>query len=530
MIKLLVAQINPTVGAIDYNAKLILDIIKAHSKQHDIILFPELALSGYPPEDLLLRDELHTKISYELKKIQRAAPSCHVILGHPEKKAANIYNTASLFFQGKRYVSYHKQKLPNNGIFDEKRYFTEGEARPGIFTLNDMRFGICICEDLWQEGPFAELLQADIQVLLALNASPFDQEKYAKRVKLLNKLSKNKLMIVYANLIGGQDELLFDGLSMSFDKTGKLKTRAKTLTEDLHSITITKNTIKGELNPLLAKTELLYKALVVAVKDYVHKTKHSAVLVGLSGGIDSALTLAIAVDALGCENVTAVRMPSRYTDSISLIDADLLIHTLKVKSYTLPIESMFNASLATLHEIFRQHSPNIAEENLQARIRALILLGISNKTNQLILTTSNKSELAMGYGTIYGDMAGAFNVLKDIYKTEVYQLANYRNQQSFVIPERILTRAPSAELAFNQKDQDTLPPYDRLDLILKELIENRATLKDLIKQGFQEQEIINIQKTIQRNEFKRNQAPVGPKVSKVAFGRDWRFPICNGWL
>lgn len=533
-IKLLVAQINPSVGKIAANAMLILNIIKEHASNHDLILFPELALSGYPPEDLLFFQDFHAQIEDALEKIQTAAPNCHVIVGHPEKRDDRIFNTATLFYKNKRYVRYHKQKLPNEGVFDEKRYFTEGEKRSGIFTLKGIRCGICICEDLWQTGPVDQLLQADVQILFALNASPFDQGKYDQRVNLLTKISKKGLAIVYANLVGGQDELLFDGASMCFDSFGTLKTRAAVFAEDLLSIRISTSSLKQlaittnrSLSPWPDKDAILYQALVTATKDYVHKSGHSEVLIGLSGGIDSALTLTIAVDALGFEKVTAVCMPSRYTADMSVVDAELLIKALKVKSYTISIEPSFTAMLETLAPIFANFTPNIAEENVQARLRAMILLGISNKTSALILTTSNKSEIAMGYGTIYGDMAGAFNVLKDLYKTEVYKLAKYRNQLNHVIPTRILTRDPSAELSFNQKDQDSLPPYNKLDKILKEIIENHAPIATLIAQGFKKQEIIHIINTIKRNEFKRSQAPIGPKVSKVAFGRDWRFPICK---
>lgn len=526
-LNLLVAQINPIVGDIASNSLSILNIIKKHADNHDLILFPELALSGYPPEDLLFYQDFHTQIEDALKDIQKAAPNCHVIVGHPEKQGDFIFNAATLFYKNKRYVRYHKQKLPNEGVFDEKRYFTEGEKRPGIFTLKNIRCGICICEDLWHQEPINQFLQADVQLILALNASPFYQEKYSERVNLLTKISKKGLSIVYANLVGGQDELLFDGASMCFDNLGSLKAQAAVFTEDLLSISIDGHNIKSIKEQLPDKYALLYQALVTATKDYVHKSGHSEALIGLSGGIDSALTLAIAVDALGCDKVTAVCMPSRYTAKISLIDAELLIKALKVKSHTISIEPSFKTMLETLSPVFAGFAPNIAEENLQARLRALILLGISNKTGALILTTSNKSEIAMGYGTIYGDMAGAFNVLKDVYKTEVYELTKYRNKIDAVIPERILTRAPSAELAFNQKDQDTLPPYDRLDKILKEIIENHASVTTLTSKGFAKQEVIQILQTIKRNEFKRRQAPPGPKVSKIAFGRDWRFPICK---
>jgi NAD+ synthase (glutamine-hydrolysing) len=530
-LRILVAQINPIVGNLHHNAKLIKDIITQHAQTHDIILFPELALTGYPPEDLLFQSNFHAQVETELKSIQAISLDCHVIVGHPQVRHGDCFNAASVFYQGKRLAHYHKQHLPNDGVFDEKRVFVPGEKRPCIFTLHGLRIGLCICEDLWRPGPVEQLLQADIQVLLAINASPFYMQKYSKRLNLLETISKKGLAMVYANLVGGQDELIFDGQSMSLNNQGQLQTRAKAFVSDLHSITLTPTKIQGECVTLLTPEETLYQALVLGTRDYVHKSGFTGALIGLSGGIDSALTLAIAVDALGSDQVTAVKMPSRYTQAISNEDADLQIQALGVKAHTFPIETAFKACLETLQPVFSQFPSTTAEENLQARIRGMFLMGLSNKTNQLVLTTSNKSEVAVGYSTLYGDMAGAFNVLKDVYKTQVYALARYRNGLSPVIPERVMTRAPSAELAPDQTDQDTLPPYERLDNMLQALIEDFISPQTLIEQGFPKLEVEQTVQRIQRNEYKRKQAPPGVKVSSRAFGKDWRFPIINqfGW-
>lgn len=526
-LRLLLAQINPMVGRIKENAAMMINIIAEQSPHHDLILFPELALSGYPPEDLLFQQEFHQLIETELKRIQAASSDCYVIVGHPQIRHGQCFNAASVFHQGKRHAHYHKQHLPNTGVFDEKRYFTPGEKRPCILTIHGMRLGVCICEDLWHPGPVEQLLQADVQVLLALNASPFDTTKYQRRVDLLENIARRGLAVAYVNLVGGQDELMFDGQSITFNHQGQLQTRAKSFYPELHSVSLTPAHIKGPCAPLLSTEACLYEALVLGTRDYIHKTGFTGALIGLSGGIDSALTLAIAVDALGADHVTAVKMPSRYTQTMSVEDADIQIQAMGVKSHQLSIDPLFQASLETLSPVFSEYAPNIAEENLQARLRALILMGISNKTSQIVLTTSNKSEIAMGYSTLYGDMAGGFNVLKDVYKTQVYALAHYRNTIQPVIPERVLTRAPTAELAPGQTDQDTLPPYDRLDRMLYALIEARVTPHDLIAEGFPASEVNQVVRALQRFEYKRRQSPPGIKVSTRAFGRDWRFPIAR---
>lgn len=526
-LNILVAQINPIVGNLKHNTQLMLDIIKQHATTHDIILFPELALTGYPPEDLLLRHHFHEQVEFYLKQLQAASIDCHVIVGHPQQHQSNCFNAASVFYEGKRLAHYHKQNLPNKSVFDERRYFSPGEKRACIITIKGLRIGVCICYDLWKPGPVEQLLQADVQVLLSLNASPFYIGKYEERVQILETISKKGIAVVYANLVGGQDELIFDGQSLSFNNKGKLQTRAKAFETDLQTIQLTQAHIQGECTELLTPEATLYKALVTATRDYVHKTGFSEVLIGLSGGIDSALTLAIAVDALGKEHVTAVKMPSRYTQPISLEEADAQIDILGVQHHTLSIEPTFLACLDTLHPIFSHYSLSTAEENIQARIRGMLLMGLSNKTNKLVLTTSNKSEIAVGYGTLYGDMAGGFNVLKDVYKTQVYKLAHYRNSLSTVIPERVITRAPSAELAPNQTDQDSLPPYERLDTMLEAYLEQDVSGPELIKQGFSQREVEDMIARIHRNEYKRKQAPLGVKLAPLAFGRDRRFPNCN---
>jgi NAD+ synthase (glutamine-hydrolysing) len=529
-LSILVAQTNPTVGKIRTNQQQILAKIQQHQDAYDVLLFPELALSGYPPEDLLFCPDFHTQIQDALKEIQQASLKAYVIVGHPHKIQNKIYNAASTFFQGQRIAHYHKQHLPNTGVFDEQRYFSSGEARACMVTIQHYRVGIVICEDLWQPGPVEQVLQADGQVLLALNASPYHTQKVEQRISVLQSIAKKGLHVVYANLVGGQDELVFDGQSMVFDPQGQCQARAAAFQEEDMGVTLQGNHSFGPQAAALTKNEELYQALVLGTRDYVHKTGFEHIYLGLSGGIDSALTLVIAKDALGAERVTAVKMPSRHTQAMSIDDADLQIQALGVHQLTLSIEPAYEALLKTLHPVFSLHPMNTAEENLQARIRGTLLMGLANKTNGLILTTSNKSEVAVGYSTLYGDMAGAFNVLKDVYKTQVYALARECNQNGPIIPARVIERAPSAELAPNQTDQDTLPPYPVLDAMLQAIIDEDVSYEELLRRGFSPESVQDVLQRIQRNEYKRQQAPLGVKVTPRAFGRDWRYPITNQFV
>lgn len=528
-LRLLMAQINPTVGAINANAEKIIGIIKAHQHDHDIIVFPELALTGYPPEDLLFRPEFYLAIHEAMQAIEAITHHCHVIVGHPYQEGAHCYNAASVLNQRHREVLYYKQHLPNYGVFDEKRYFTPGIKPAPVFNVKHQKIGLCICEDSWQSGPVQQLLNAKASLMISINASPFDQCKQAYREALLQTHAKQGLAIIYVNQVGGQDELVFDGQSMAFDPDGQLCARAPAFVETLQTVTVHKKQVQGHITPLLSREALIYNALQCGLRDYVTKNGFKGVLLGLSGGIDSALTLAIASDALGPERVQAVFMPSRYTAAMSMEDAIQQATLMHVAHTTLSIEPGFEALLTTLAPAFKDEPADITEENLQARIRGVLLMALSNKTGKMLLTTSNKSETAVGYSTLYGDMAGGFAVLKDVLKTTVYALAYYRNTIAPVIPERVLTRAPTAELAPNQTDQDQLPDYAVLDAIITHYMENNLSANEIIQQGYPESDVRRVIQWIKRNEYKRRQAAPGVKITTCAFGRDWRYPITAGF-
>ena len=526
---LLMAQINPTVGAIEDNAEKIMDVIREHQPLHDIILFPELTLTGYPPEDLLLRDELFARVDAALNAIIAITHDCYIIVGHPTREDGLCYNTASVLFKGQRIALYHKQHLPNYGVFDEQRYFTPGPASPCLFTINGYQIGLCICEDIWQPGPVDQLVTAGVEIMLCMNASPFDEDKYTQRETLLREHALRGLAIVYVNQMGGQDDLVFDGQSMALDSTGLVCARAPAFASHLQTVALQDKHLHGEVAPILDKEALIYQALVCGLRDYVEKNNFPGVLLGLSGGIDSALTLAIAVDALGASRVHAVMLPSRYTASISSEDALEQLRKLNVQHTTLSIEPTFNTLLTTLAPAFLNRPADTTEENLQARIRGILLMALSNKTGNMLLTTSNKSETAVGYTTLYGDMSGGFAVLKDVLKTTVYALARFRNSINSVIPERVIQRPPSAELAPNQTDQDSLPDYAILDAIIGSYMEERLSAEDIIARGYEPADVQRTIKLIKRNEYKRRQAAPGVKITACAFGRDWRYPLTSGF-
>lgn len=528
-IDILMAQINPTVGAISANTEKIISIIKTHQKCHDIIVFPELSITGYPPEDLLFRNDLYLQIEKALTDIARSTVDCHVIVGHPSLEKEQCFNTASIFYRGARIALYHKQHLPNYGVFDELRYFTQGAPQPCILSIKDYRLGVCICEDIWHPGPVDQFVESKADGFVCLNASPFDYVKQTFREDLLRQHSQRGLSIVYVNQVGGQDELVFDGQSMAFDPQGNLCARAPAFVEHLQTVILQGKKITSKIVPLLNQDQLIYEALVCGTRDYVEKNGFPGVLIGLSGGIDSALTLTIAVDALGASRVHAVMMPSRYTADMSLEDAKKQLKTLGVEHTLLSIEPAFESFLDTLAPSFAGLKPDTTEENIQARIRGILLMALSNKTGKMVLTTSNKSETAVGYATLYGDMAGGFAVLKDVLKTQVYALARYRNRLSPVIPERVITRAPSAELAENQTDQDSLPEYEILDAIIKAYMENNSAAEEIIREGYAATDVNKVIRLIKRNEYKRRQAAPGVKISQRAFGRDWRCPITSGF-
>ena len=528
-LKILMAQINPTVGDVSHNASLVIACIEKYQDNHDVIVFPELILTGYPPEDLLLRNELFDRVNDALDRIKKITKNCFVIVGHPSKIDRHRYNSASVIHNHQEINRYHKQHLPNYGVFDELRYFKSSPANICTFELNDYRLGICICEDIWEKGPVEDLIQANCQILLCLNASPFEHDKSAKRQTLLKHYAQQGVAIVYVNQVGGQDELVFDGQSFVLNNQGELVARAEAFETSFETITFDKHAVHARISPVLNHYELIYKALICGLRDYIQKNHFPGVIVGLSGGIDSALTLAIAVDALGADKVQAVMMPSRYTASISVEDAIQQINALGVEYSTLSIEQTYNTILETLKDELQVPHPKTTEENIQARIRGLFLMALSNKSGKMVVTTSNKSEVAVGYSTIYGDMVGGFAVLKDIYKTQVYKLAVYRNTLSDIIPNRVITRPPSAELSEDQTDQDTLPPYELLDGIIYAHMEQNESAEGIINLGYDSKTVHQIIKLIANNEYKRRQSAPGIKISSRSFDKDWRTPITSGF-
>jgi NAD+ synthase (glutamine-hydrolysing) len=529
-LSLLMAQINPTVGALSNNTSKIIEIIKANQPHHDIIVFPELALTGYPPEDLLFRETLFTQVEAALQKITDITNDCYVILGHPRIEKGRVFNSASILYKGHREALYDKQHLPNYGVFDEKRYFIAGQAKPYTFHLKGHLIGLCICEDIWFPGPMEQLIEQNTTIIICINASPFDENKPPLRESLLRTYALQGPCVVYVNQVGGQDELVFDGQSTVIDNKGNICARAPAFIEHLQTIRWEgPQIIPSEVAPHLGKEALIYEGLLCGLRDYVEKNNFPGVLLGLSGGIDSALTLALAVDALGPSRVHAVMMPSRYTAPMSIEDAHHQAKTLQVTLSNLPIEPAFEALLETLKPSFKNLKPDTTEENLQARIRGTLLMALSNKTGFMLLCTSNKSETAVGYSTLYGDLCGGYAPLKDILKGTVYKLSYYRNSLSQNIPDRVLTRAPSAELASNQTDQDSLPDYIILDGIITAYMNDNLSEDEIIKRGYLKKDVAKVLTLIKRNEYKRRQAPLGIKITSCAFGRDWRYPITSGF-
>ena len=531
--RIAVAQLNFLVGDTKGNTQIILECIqKAKQDSVNLLIFPELALSGYPPEDLLLRKDFKTQIQHALKIIQEKSNGIAILLGHPDYNSKGVFNAATLIEDKKIVSTYYKQYLPNYGVFDERRYFKPGNSA-GLFIIKGLSIGILICEDLWYSKPASALKEKDAQLLVCINASPFDHTKANQRLKVTQtRIKETKLPILYVHGVSGQDDLVFDGGSQAFDAEGHLVAEAGFFTETFWLIDLKINSLAQFLpQTLLPKPlidEAIYKALVLAVRDYVNKNHFPGVLIGLSGGIDSALVLAIAVDALGKDRVHAVFLPSRYTSKLSQEIAQTLVKKLGVPFNTLSIEPSFSAFLSTLN-LDPKHPPTgLATENIQARCRAVLLMALSNQEGSLLLNCTNKSELAVGYGTLYGDMAGGFSVLKDVSKTRVYQLATYRNSDG-IFPDVLLMRPPTAELAENQKDADTLPLYTQLDPILELYVEQDKSIDDIVKAGFAKEMVQKIINLVNKNEYKRRQLAPGPRITPRAFGRERRYPITSGF-
>ncbi|MCK0512577.1 NAD+ synthase [Aromatoleum buckelii] len=524
-----VAQLNFTVGDLTGNAdRIIRALDQARAAGADLLLTPELALSGYPPEDLLLRPDFYRACSREVARIALHTQGITLVLGHPEERRDWRYNAASVIRDGEVLATYHKHLLPNYEVFDEERYFDRG-LDACVFELNGVKLGVNICADLWESGP-AELLRAEgAELLLGLNASPYHMNKLARRYEVLRgRVADTGLPVVYCNMVGGQDELVFDGASFALDADGKVMYQAASFEERLDVLHFRGGRWEpGEIVPARPIEEEVYEALKTGVRDYLGKNGFPGAIIGLSGGIDSALTLCIAVDALGPERVRAVMMPSPYTAQMSLDDSRALVANLGVRYDEIPIEPAMNTFADLLARQFEGLPADTTEENLQSRIRGMILMALSNKTGAIVLTTGNKSEMATGYATLYGDMAGGFAVLKDLYKTFVFRLSRWRNTVSPVMPENIITRPPSAELKPDQTDQDSLPPYDVLDAIIEAYMERDESPREIIARGFPEADVRRTVGMLKRNEYKRRQSPVGIRVTRRGFGRDWRYPITS---
>jgi NAD+ synthase (glutamine-hydrolysing) len=536
-LRIAIAQINSIVGDLEGNSRKIIQFARmADEAEADIVCFPELALTGYPPEDLLLKNKFVVDNLKSLKQLSKAINNITVITGFVDKLGPCLYNAAAIISGEKVRGVYHKMLLPNYGVFDEKRYFSVGK-KPLVWRLGSLTFGVNICEDIWfDHGPAKLQAAKGAKLILNINASPYHMGKIKERERVLRKQAKsNRLIIAYTNLVGGQDELVFDGQSMVIDSSGKVLARAESFKEDLLILDLPLPGPEVKPRPTfpriqvkkLGEAEEVYRALTLGLRDYVSKNGFQKVLIGLSGGIDSALVAALAADALGADNVRCVFMPSRFSSLDSKEDAGALAKNLGITLLDIPIEEMFKSYLSALDPHFAGKEKNIAEENLQARIRGNILMALSNKFGWIVLTTGNKSEMSTGYATLYGDMAGGFAVIKDVPKGLVYKLCHYRNSLNKVIPERIFTKAPTAELKENQKDSDTLGSYDVLDKILKAYVEEDKDASKIASAGFPKELVTRVLNMVDKSEYKRRQSPPGIKITPKSFGRDRRMPITN---
>jgi NAD+ synthase (glutamine-hydrolysing) len=535
-LKVALAQMNLLVGDVRGNLERV--IAEARRARDEvgaqIVLFPELTLSGYPPEDLLFHRGLRLQIEQALIELHSAVPQIGVMVGFPEYADGEIFNCAALIHGGRELARHRKACLPNYRVFDEKRYFTPGTQATVVDFLG-FRLGLLICEDVWESAPVAAAAKLGAQALMIINASPYEIHKQREREQVLaDRIREVGVPAAYVNLLGGQDELVFDGNSFAMDAQARVTMRADAFQEGLYCVEFARRganlvPLAGSIAPEFSDEQSIYHALVLGVRDYVTKHGFPGVVMGLSGGVDSALTLAIAVDALGPARVHAVMMPSRYTSQMSLDDASGQASTLGVSLSSISIEDMFEVTLKALQGEFAGRKPDATEENIQARCRGVLLMGISNKTGRMLLTTGNKSEMAVGYATLYGDMAGGFAPIKDCSKMLVYRLARYRNSVSPAIPQRVIEREPTAELRHEQKDTDSLPAYEVLDPILEAFIEDDLSVDEICERGFDRTVVARVLDMVKRAEYKRRQAPPGVRVSRRAFGRDWRYPITNGY-
>jgi NAD+ synthase (glutamine-hydrolysing) len=532
-----IIQENPIVGDIEGNLNLAISAIEDLSSNGspDIFLFSEMFITGYPPEDLILRDDL-LKYAYDaVKKLSEVKPESFIVIGYPKKEGDLIYNCAGVLRNHSIITEYKKQELPNYEVFDEKRYFEPGSS-PGIFEVSGFRVALSVCEDIWHEKVIKQAYDNKADLILNINASPYHLKKIENRKELLiNHSSKYSLPIVYANQIGGQDELVFDGTSMAIDGRGKQVIQLAKFKKDLKTIIFEdkEGCLEAHSEMIIPddnELEEVYQALVVGARDYIEKNKFPGAIIGSSGGIDSALTAAIAADAIGADKVRTFMMPFEYTSDMSIEDAAELANNLGIKHSTIPIGQIYDSFSCSLEDEFSGKEKDITEENLQSRCRGVILMALSNKSGDLVLTTGNKSETAVGYSTLYGDTAGGFCVLKDVPKTMVYELSKYRNTISKVIPERIIERPPSAELAPDQKDSDSLPDYDILDKIIELYVEQDKSKEEIANIGVDKKIVDRVIRLIDLSEYKRRQAPLGVKITSRGFGKDRRYPITNKFL
>jgi NAD+ synthase (glutamine-hydrolysing) len=533
------AQVNPLVGDIAGNATLVLDTARRAlaSGPVDLLVFPELVLTAYPPEDLLLRASIELRIARALQSLCEASLPTALVIGYPALEGGLLFNRLAVIDHGRLLGTYDKQCLPNYQVFDEKRYFTAGQ-QPLVLELRGIPVAFTICEDLWFPAPMRQAADAGAALVVNINGSPFSRTKAAERLRVMRqRVAETSLPLLYVNQVGGQDELVFDGASFALAANGDAVARARQFETDLVSLQVERvdgrpvtllPTVQNTATWLHGPAEV-YAALKLGLADYVRKNGFPGIVLGLSGGIDSALTLALAVDALGNGRVKAVMMPFAYTSAMSLEDAEAQARLLGVDYRVIPIGPLYDAFMQALRSEFAGTEPDLTEQNLQSRCRGVVLMALSNKQGSLVLTTGNKSEVAVGYCTLYGDMAGGFDLLKDVPKTLVYALAEYRNSLGAVIPLRVITRPPSAELAPGQVDQDSLPPYDVLDRILELYVEQDQSLTAICADGFAPATVERVIRLVDRSEYKRRQAPPGVRISERAFGRDRRYPITAGW-
>jgi len=535
-VKLGLAQIDTQVGAISANTEKVLETARRARDELGcaLVVFPELTLSGYPPEDLLLHRGMRLRVEAALEAVRAGIKGIAVCVGYPEYDGDSVYNALALLHDGEILARHRKLVLPNYAVFDEKRYFEPGVG-PTVVEFAGVQLGLTICEDVWEPDPCRAAKEAGAEVVIVANGSPYRIAKQQDReARLAQRTAETGLPIIYVNRVGGQDELVFDGGSVALDGSGVVRFRAPAFTEGVYSVALVREQGKiemptQEISPIPSRTQSVYSALLMGTRDYVNNNGFDSVVLGLSGGVDSALTLAVAVDALGADRVHAVMMPSRYTSQMSLADAKQQAAMLGTRYDVLNIEPIFEATLGVLAEVFEDLEPDATEENIQARCRGILLMALSNKLGHMLLTTGNKSEMAVGYATLYGDMAGGFAPLKDCTKSLVYELARYRNSISSAIPERVITREPTAELRADQKDIDSLPAYEILDPILEAFIEQDFSVDQIEALGFDRATVGRILGMVKRNEYKRRQAPPGVRVSSRAFGRDWRYPITSGY-